>query len=59
MPKAKDKIEVVRIHSIDEEMDEVFFYREEPYVNEVKRVKAGTYKLGAIVEEKEPAKAKE
>lgn len=57
MPKAsKDKIEVVKINSINEELDEVFLYREDPYVNEVLRVKAGTYKLGPIADEKAEAK---
>jgi hypothetical protein len=49
--KEKDKIEVVRINSINEELDEVFLYRSDPYVNEVKRVPAGTYKLGAFTED--------
>lgn len=46
----KAKIEVVAINSIDGETDEVFLYREEPYVNECKRVPKGTYKLGAFTE---------
>ncbi len=49
--KEKDKIEVVKINSINEELDEVFLYREDPYVNEVKRVPSGTYKLGAFTED--------
>lgn len=49
--KAPAKIEVVKINPVDSEMDEVFFYRTEPYVNEVKRVKRGTYKLGPLSEE--------
>lgn len=49
--KAPAKIEVVKINLIDDETDEVFFYRTEPYINEVKRVKHGTYKLGPLSEE--------
>lgn len=49
--KTKDKIEVVKINSINEELDEVFLYRADPYVNEVKRAPKGTYKLGAFTED--------
>jgi hypothetical protein len=59
MAKAnKDKIEVVKINPTGvkdaegNELEEVFFYREDPYVNEAKYVKAGTYKLGAVEEKK-------
>lgn len=48
--KDKEKIEVVRVNSIDEKTDEVFLYREDPYVNEVRRVPSGTFKLGAVTE---------
>ena len=51
--KDKDKIEVVKINSINEELDEVFIYRSEPYVNKAIRAPAGKYKLGASVDEKE------
>lgn len=51
--KDKDKIEVIKINSINEELDEVFLYRGDPYVNKVIRAPAGTYKLGAAVEDKE------
>lgn len=51
MSKTKDKIEVIKINSINEELDEVFLYREDPYLNEVKRVPSGTYKLGAFTED--------
>ena len=46
----KAKIEVVQINSIDAETDEVFLYREDPYVNEVKRAPKGQFKLGPISE---------
>lgn len=49
--KATAKIEVIRINSVDAETDEVFFYRGDPYVNEVKYVKTGTFKLGPLSEE--------
>lgn len=49
--KATAKVEVIRINSVDAETDEVFFYRDKPYVNEVKYVKTGTYKLGPLSEE--------
>lgn len=51
MTKTKDKIEVVKINSIDEKTDEVFLYREDPYVNEVRRVPSGTFKLGGAFTE--------
>lgn len=49
--KATAKVEVIKINSVDAETDEVFFYRDDPYVNEVKYVKTGTYKLGPLSEE--------
>lgn len=50
--KTKDKpVEVVKINKVDDERDEVFFYREEPYFNETKYVKTGTFKLGPLSEE--------
>jgi hypothetical protein len=50
--KDKDKIEVVRINeSEDGQTEEVFLYREEPYVNEVKYAPKGVYKLGAFTED--------
>lgn len=49
--KDKDKIEVVRINTSDDgETEEVFLYREEPYFNEVRYAKPGTYKLGTFTE---------
>ena len=56
MPKTKDreKVEVVKINSIDDELDEVFLYRDTPnlpYINEVVRVPKGTYKLGVFTEQ--------
>jgi hypothetical protein len=56
MPKTKEreKVEVVKINSIDEETDEVFLYRDTPnlpYINEVIRVPSGTYKLGLFTED--------
>lgn len=57
--KEKDKIQVVRINPIDGDMEEVFLYREDPYVNEVRRVKAGTFKVGAFTEETIEKKAEE
>ena len=54
MPKKdKNKIEVVRINSVNEELDEVFLYREDPYLNEARYVKAGSMKLGPLPEDKE------
>ena len=55
-PKKTAKVEVIKINSVDAETDEVFFYRDEPYVNEVKYVKSGTYKLGPLSEEAMKAK---
>lgn len=55
--KEKDKIQVVAINPVPgkdvdgNDREEVFLYREDPYVNEHKIVKAGTYKLGAFTEE--------
>lgn len=49
--KAAAKVEVIKINSVDAETDEVFFYRESPYVNEVKYVKSRTFKLGPLSEE--------
>lgn len=53
MPKTKDKekIQVVKINPVDDETEEVFLYREDPYVNEVKYAKKGLYKLGPVKEE--------
>lgn len=48
--KETDKIEVVRINPVDEETEEVFLYREEPYLNEVHYAPKGLYKLGAFTE---------
>lgn len=48
--KDKDKIEVIRINPVDDETEEVFLYREEPYLNEVKRAPKGVYKIGAFTE---------
>jgi hypothetical protein len=48
--KEKDKIEVVRINPVDDETEEVFLYREEPYVNEVHYAPKGLYKLGTFTE---------
>lgn len=60
MTKTKDKpIEVVKINKVDEERDEVFFYREEPYFNEVKYVKTGAFKLGTLSEEAIEKKSEE
>lgn len=49
--KAPAKVDVIKINSVDAETDEVFFYRVDPYVNRVKYVKTGTYKLGPLSEE--------
>lgn len=59
--KEKDKIQVRINKGADQnppsDVDEVFLYRDDPYVNEVKYVKPGTYKEGeyteATVEKKE------
>lgn len=54
--KDKDKIEVVAVNptgtkDVDgDEVEEVFLYREDPYVNEARYAKKGTYKLGAFTE---------
>jgi hypothetical protein len=58
MPKTRerDKIEVVAINPTGtkdtdgDDLEEVFLYREEPYLNEARYAKAGTYKLGAYTE---------
>jgi hypothetical protein len=52
--KDREKVEVVKINSIDEETDEVFLYRDSPglpYINEAIRVPSGTCKLGAYTED--------
>lgn len=49
--KDKDKIEVVKINSVDEHTDEVFLYRKDPYVNKAIYAPAGTFKLGAFTED--------
>lgn len=49
--KEKEKIEVVRINSVSEELDEVFLYREDPYMNKAVYAKPGIYKLGAFTED--------
>lgn len=48
--KEKDKINV-RIVEGENDMDEVFLTRDDPYVNEVKYVPRGTYKEGSFTEE--------
>lgn len=57
--KETDKIEVVRINPVDDETEEVFLYREEPYVNEVKYAPKGLYKLGTFTEPTIQKKAEE
>lgn len=63
MAKAKDKeaskIEVIKINPVDDETEEVFLYREEPYVNEVKYAPKGLYKLGTFTESTIEKKAEE
>lgn len=50
---AKEKpVEVVQINPLDKDTEEVFFYREDPYVNKVEYAKKGKYKLGPLAEEK-------
>lgn len=49
--KEKDKIQVVKIDPVDDETEAVYLYRDEPYVNEVKYAKKGTYKVGTFTEE--------
>lgn len=55
--KDEGKVQVRINHG--EDVDEVFLYRDEPYLNEVKYVKPGTYKEGefaeSTVEKKEEA----
>jgi hypothetical protein len=46
----KDKIEVVKINPVDENTEEVFLYREDPYLNEVHYAPKGLYKLGVFTE---------
>lgn len=43
-------IEVIRINQ-GEDVEEVFLYRDEPYVNEVRYAKPGTYEIGPLPEE--------
>ena len=38
----------VRVNKIDENMDEVFIYREEPYVNRAIYAKTGLFKTGKL-----------
>ena len=57
--KEKEKIEVVKINPVDDETEEVFLYREDPYVNEVRRAPKGLYKLGTFTEPTIQKKAEE
>lgn len=56
MPEEKkkriaDKPKVVKVNNEGGELDEVFIRSDEPYVNRAVYVKAGTYKVGDVVEE--------
>ena len=51
MSKAKDKIQVrINRDPRHPDIEEVFLYREEPYLNEVKYAKPGVYKEGEFAE---------
>jgi len=51
-PKENDEpIKVTKVNPVNKDQDEVFYYREDPYVNGGIYVKKDKYKVGDVLKE--------